>query len=181
MVSRRSRRAYGDGSLDLAPTASLLQAACRAGSIPRTAAGPRDRRLPAARCIPSISPAGASTGWSKPCTTTTRCDTGSSYCVLGPAEDGGALTPYPELLADSAAFVVLTAMLWRSRLSTAPARTVSRCWRRATSRRLAAAEALQTRGNTGRRLRDRLTDSFVGVDGLYETTLYILPVGTRAA
>ena len=45
---------------------------------------------------------------------------------------------------------------------------------------LLAAEALWTAA-TPVGGRDRLTDLFVGVDGLYETTLYILPVGTRAA
>ena len=46
---------------------------------------------------------------------------------------------------------------------------------------LLAAEALGLAATPVGGFYDRLADSFVGVDGLYETTLYILPVGTRAA
>ena len=186
LVSRRSRRAYGDGSLDLASTASLLQAAYgETGSIPGTPQALRS------------APSGGALYPLELYLASRRVD-GLEQALyhydplrhglellrpLGPAEDGGALTPYPELLADSAAFIVLTAMLWRSRFKYGP-----RAYRFALLEAghvaqsfLLAAEALGLAATPVGGFYDRLTDSFVGVDGLYETTLYILPVGTRAA
>ena len=186
LVSRRSRRAYGDGSLDLGSIASLLQAAYgETGAVPGTPQALRSAPSGGALYPLELYLAGQ------------RVD-GLEVALyhydplrhglellrpLGPAGEGGALTPYPELLADSAAFVVVTAMLWRSRFKYGP-----RAYRFALLEAghvaqsfLLAAEALGLASTPIGGFYDRLADAFVGVDGLYETTLYMLPVGRRTA
>jgi SagB-type dehydrogenase family enzyme len=183
--SRRSRRAYGDGRLDLESVASLLQAAYgQTGSLAGT---PQHLRS---------APSGGALYPLELYLAVRRVD-GLDVALyhydplrhglellrsLGSAEDGGALTPYPALLADSAAFVVVTAMLWRSRFKYGP-----RAYRFALLEAghvaqsfLLAAEALGLAATPVGGFYDRLIDAFVGVDGLYETTLYVLPVGPRA-
>ena len=93
---KRSRRAYGDGSLDLAPTASLLQAAWRDRFHPGTpqalGIGAFRRRVVSSsfylasrrvdgreQALHHYDPLRHGLELLRP---------------LGPAEDGGALTPY---------------------------------------------------------------------------------------
>ena len=185
LATRRSRRAYGHGYLDLGQIASLLQAAYGpTGSVPAT---------------PQILRSAPSGGALYPLelyVASQRVDGLETALYhydplrhglellrpLGSTEDGGALTPYAELLAYSAAFVVVTAMLWRSRFKYG-----QRAYRFALLEAghvaqsfLLAAEALALAATPVGGFYDRLTDRFVGADGLYEATLYVLPVGPRA-
>jgi SagB-type dehydrogenase family enzyme len=186
LVSRRSRRAYGDGSLDLAAIAALLQAAYgETGSILGTPQTLRSAPSGGALYPLELYLAGQRIdGLENALYHYDPLRNGLELLrPLGPPEDSGALTPYPELLAGSAAFVVVTAMLWRSRFKYGP-----RAYRFALLEAghvaqsfLLAAEALGLAATPVGGFYDRLTDSFVGVDGLYETTLYVLPVGARAA
>jgi SagB-type dehydrogenase family enzyme len=185
LATRRSRRAYGHGCLDLGQIASLLEAAYGpTGSLPGT---------------PQILRSAPSGGALYPLElylASQRVD-GLERALyhydplrhglellrpLGSTEDGSALTPYAELLSDSAAFLVVTAMLWRSRFKYG-----QRAYRFALLEAghvaqsfLLAAEALALAATPVGGFYDRLTDGFVGVDGLYEATLYVLPVGPRA-
>jgi SagB-type dehydrogenase family enzyme len=184
LTARRSRRAYGDDLLDLGAIASLLQAAYGpTGSLQGTPQTLRSAPSGGALYPLELYLAGR------------RVD-GLKRALyhydplrhrlellrpLGTAEDGSSLTPYPELLADSAAFVVVTAMLWRSRFKYGP-----RAYRFAlleaghvAQNFLLAAETLGLAATPVGGFYDRLTDAFVGVDGLYETALYVLPVGPR--
>lgn len=95
---------------------------------------------------------------------------------------GRGLTPYDELLERSAAFVVVTAMLWRSRFKYG-----QRAYRFALLEAghvaqsfLLAAEARRLAATPVGGFFDRLVDEFLGVDGLYEASLYLLPVGRAA-
>lgn len=101
---------------------------------------------------------------------------------LGTAEQAGELTPYPALLAECQAFVVVTATFWRSRFKYG-----ARAYRFALLEAghvaqsfLLAAEALGLAATPIGGFFDRRVDDFVGVDGLYESSLYLLPVGRRA-
>lgn len=182
--SRRSTRTYVDGALELRELATLLDAAYGVtGAIPGTPQALRsapsggalyplelyvscqrveglDRALyhydPLRHCLELLRP-------------------------LGPTEESGDLTPYPELLAKSAAFVVVTSMFWRSRFKYG-----ARAYRFAlleaghvAQNFLLAAEALALAATPLGGFYDRLVDQFVGVDGIYEASLYVLPVGRR--
>ncbi len=105
--------------------------------------------------------------------------------LIRPLEPGttGELTPYAELLADSAAFVVVTTILSRSRFKYG-----ARAYRFALLEAghvaqsfLLAAEALELAATPVGGFFDNLVDRFLGIDGLSESTLYVLPVGRRAA
>jgi SagB-type dehydrogenase family enzyme len=185
LATRRSRRAYGDGFLSLESIASLLRAGYGAtGSVPGT---PQTlRSAPSGGALYPLELYLACrrvAGLDKALYHYDPLRDGLELLrPLGSAEDGSALTPYTELLADSAAFVVVTAMLWRSRFKYGP-----RAYRFALLEAghvaqsfLLAAEALGLAATPVGGFYDRLTDTFVGIDGLYETTLYVLPVGPRA-
>ena len=98
---------------------------------------------------------------------------------LAPLDD---LSPYHELLASSAAFVAVTAMFWRSRFkygARAYRFTLLEAGHVAQNLLLAvAALGLATVPLGG--FFDRRVDAFLDVDGLYEASLYLLPIGRPA-
>jgi SagB-type dehydrogenase family enzyme len=99
--------------------------------------------------------------------------------LLTGKDELGPLTPYPELLAPSAAVVLVTAVFWRSRFkygARAYRFTLIEAGHAAQGLLLAAAAlGLATVPLGG--FYDRLVDAFLGIDGLHEAALYLLPVG----
>jgi SagB-type dehydrogenase family enzyme len=98
------------------------------------------------------------------------------------SEEVAALTPYAELLAPAAAVVLMTGMLWRSRFKYG-----ARAYRftlmeagHAAHGLLLAAAALQLAAVPVGGFFDRRVDAFLDVDGLYETSLYLLAVGAKS-
>ena len=182
--SRRSDRAYGDGALALHELSTLLEAAY--GVTGAIAGTPQ-----ALRSVPS----GGALYPLELYIVCQRVD-GLERALyhydplrrglellrpLRAEEEGGELTPYPELLSKSAAFVVVTAMFWRSRFKYG-----ARAYRFAmleaghvAQNFVLAAEALSLATTPLGGFYDRLVDGFVGVDGIYEASLYLLPVGRR--
>jgi SagB-type dehydrogenase family enzyme len=95
------------------------------------------------------------------------------------ASETEALTPYPELLRPSAAVIVVTAMFWRSRFKYG-----ARAYRFALLEAghlgqnvLLATTALGLAAVPVGGFYDRRVDEFVGVDGLWEASLYLFPIG----
>jgi len=95
------------------------------------------------------------------------------------APAGAELSPYAEPLADSAAVVAITAMFWRSRFKYG-----ARAYRFALleaghvgQNLLLAAAALGLDAVPLGGFFDRNADAFLGVDGIYEATLYLVPLG----
>jgi SagB-type dehydrogenase family enzyme len=92
------------------------------------------------------------------------------------------LTPYDELLVPSAAVTMISAVFWRSRFKYG-----QRAYRFALLEAghvaqsfVLAATALDVAACPVGGFYDRRVDAFLGVDGLYEASLYLLPVGTDA-
>jgi SagB-type dehydrogenase family enzyme len=95
---------------------------------------------------------------------------------------GGELTPYGEVLAESAAVLAVTAMFWRSRFKYG-----DRAYRftlieagHVAQNVLLAASALRLAAAPVGGFYDRAVDAVLGVDGLYEASLYLVPVGHGA-
>ena len=93
------------------------------------------------------------------------------------------LTPYDELLAPSAAVLMISAVFWRSRFKYG-----SRAYRFAlleaghvAQNFLLAGTALGLAACPVGGFFDRRVDALLGVDGLYEASLYLLPVGASAS
>lgn len=104
--------------------------------------------------------------------------------LLRPLESpaGPELSPYAEPLAESAAVVAMTAMFWRSRFKYG-----ARAYRFALMEAghvgqnlLLAAAALGLDAVPLGGFYDRNIDAFLGVDGIYEASLYLVPVGYGA-
>jgi SagB-type dehydrogenase family enzyme len=100
-----------------------------------------------------------------------------------PALDSACITPYAELVEVSAAVVAITAMFWRSRFkygARAYRFTLLEAGHVAQNLLLAAASlglaALPLGG-----FYDRELDALLEIDGLYEASLYLLPVGPEPA
>lgn len=96
-------------------------------------------------------------------------------------DDLAGLTPYDELLVPSAAVTLVSAVFWRSRFKYG-----ARSYRFAlleaghlAQNYLLAATALELSACPVGGFFDRTVDAFLGIDGLYEASLYLLPVGTR--
>ena len=92
------------------------------------------------------------------------------------------LTPYEELLAPSAAVLLLTGMFWRSRFKYG-----SRAYRftlmeagHVGQNILLAAEAVGLAAVPLGGFYDRRVDAFLGIDGLAEAALYLFPLGHQA-
>lgn len=92
---------------------------------------------------------------------------------------GSELSPYGAPLAGSAAVVAVTAMFWRSRFKYGP-----RAYRFALMEAghvgqnvLLAAAALGLDALPVGGFYDRKVDALLGVDGIFEATLYLVPVG----
>lgn len=98
------------------------------------------------------------------------------------APAGIELSPYDVPLAESAAIVAMTAMFWRSRFKYG-----ARAYRFALMEAghvgqnlLLAAAALGLDAVPLGGFYDRNVDAFLGVDGIYEAALYLVPVGYGA-
>lgn len=185
LAARRSRRTYGARALGLGELATLLQAAY---GVTGTLGDPSRP----ARAVPSG-------GALYPLELYVACQrvegveralyhfdpSRHGLELLRPLtsdEDVAALTPYAELLAPSAALVLISAMLWRSRFKYG-----ARAYRfvlmeagHAAQGFLLAAAALGLAAVPVGGFYDRRVDAFLGIDGLYETSLYLLPVGAAA-
>ncbi|HEX3290159.1 MAG TPA: SagB family peptide dehydrogenase [Gaiella sp.] len=101
--------------------------------------------------------------------------------LLDESEDVGQLTPYDELLRGCSALVIVSAMFWRSRFkygARAYRFTLMEAGHVAQGLLLAAAAIGLAAVPVGG-FYDRRVDAFLGIDGLYEASLYLLPVGTR--
>jgi SagB-type dehydrogenase family enzyme len=92
------------------------------------------------------------------------------------------VTPFPELVCPGAAVVFVTAMFWRSRFKYG-----ARAYRftlleagHVAQNILLAATALDLAAVPVGGFFDRRVDALVGADGLYEASLYVVPVGARA-
>jgi SagB-type dehydrogenase family enzyme len=101
---------------------------------------------------------------------------------LDAARELEPLTPYPELVRHGAALVVMTAMFWRSRFKYG-----ARAYRftlieagHVGQNLLLAATGLELAAVPLGGFYDRRVDSFVGVDGLYEATIYVFAIAARA-
>jgi SagB-type dehydrogenase family enzyme len=101
--------------------------------------------------------------------------------ALDGGEDVGRLTPYDELLAGCSVLVIVSAMFWRSRFKYG-----ARAYRftlmeagHVAHGLLLAAVAMGLAAVPVGGFYDRRVDTFLGIDGLYEASLYLLPVGTR--
>ena len=95
---------------------------------------------------------------------------------------GGELTPYGEALAESAAVVAVTGVFWRSRFKYG-----ARAYRftlieagHVAQNLLLAAAALHLAAVPVGGFYDRAVDAALGVDGIYEASLYLVPVGHGA-
>lgn len=184
--TRRSRRGYREGSIGTGELATLLGAAYGVtGTIPGT-----PQALRAAPSGGALYPLELYVA----CQNVDGIDPGLYHYDplrhglehLRPPEApaaSGELTPYRELVEECAAFVVVTAMLWRSRFKYGP-----RAYRFALLEAghlaqsfLLAAEALELATTPVGGFFDTRVDAFVGVDGLDEAALYVLPVGRRRA
>jgi SagB-type dehydrogenase family enzyme len=93
------------------------------------------------------------------------------------------LTGYDEVVVPSAATILISAVFWRSRFKYGP-----RAYRFAlleaghvAQNLLLAATALELAACPVGGFYDRRVDAFLGIDGLYEASLYLLPVGPSAA
>jgi SagB-type dehydrogenase family enzyme len=93
------------------------------------------------------------------------------------------LTPYDELLLPSAAVAMISTVVWRSRFKYG-----SRAYRFAlleaghvAQNFLLVATALGLAACPVGGFYDRRVDAFLGIDGLYEASLYLLPVGARGS
>ena len=89
------------------------------------------------------------------------------------------LSPYHELFSSSAAFVAITAMFWRSRFkygARAYRFTLLEAGHAAQSLLLAVA-ALGLGATPIGGFYDRRVDEFLGIDGIYEASLYLVPIG----
>jgi len=98
-------------------------------------------------------------------------------------EELEGLTAYDELVVPSAAVIIISAVFWRSRFKYGP-----RAYRFAlleaghiAQNVLLAATALELAACPVGGFYDRRVDAFLGVDGLYEASLYLLPVGPSAS
>jgi SagB-type dehydrogenase family enzyme len=183
--TRRSRRRYAKGGIDTRTLATLLDAAYGVtGAIPGTT-----QQLRAA-------PSGGALYPLELYVVSQRVD-GLDRALfhydplrhvlellrpLEPHEATGRLSPYPELLAECSAFVVVSAMFWRSRFKYG-----ARAYRFALLEAghvaqsfLLAAEALELAATPIGGFFDTLVDEFLGIDGLNESSLYLLPVGPRS-
>jgi SagB-type dehydrogenase family enzyme len=99
------------------------------------------------------------------------------------ADELAGLTPYDELLVPSAAVALISGVFWRSRFKYG-----LRAYRFALLEAghvaqsfLLAATALGLASCPVGGFYDRRVDAFLGIDGLYEASLYLLPVGVRGS
>ncbi len=179
VAARRSTRAYGDAPLRLAQIAALLGTSYGVTG----ALGPQSfRAVPsggalyplelylAAQRVEGLAPALYHFDPLRAVLERIRPLRGNEL---------SGLTPYDELLVPSAAVIIISAVFWRSRFKYG-----ARAYRFAlleaghvAQNFLLAATELGLAACPVGGFYDRKVDAFLGLDGLYEATLYLLPVG----
>ena len=114
-------------------------------------------------------------------TTTTRSDTGWSASAPISPDALAELSPYGEVLASSAAVVLVTGVFWRSRFKYG-----DRAYRftlleagHVGQNVVLAATALGLASVPIGGFFDRRADAFLGIDGLHEASLYLVPARRR--
>jgi SagB-type dehydrogenase family enzyme len=181
---RRSSRRHGPGPLDLAHVALLLRAA-----YGTTGAGPADvalRAVPSAGALYPLDVYVAAARLGGVDRDVHHYDPLRNVLErvrrFDPAELD-ALTPYPELLRDAAAILVVVAAFWRTRFKYG-----QRGYRFAlleaghlAQNLLLSATALDLASTPLGGFFDRQVNAFVDVDGLHEAALYVLPIGPPGA
>jgi SagB-type dehydrogenase family enzyme len=185
LAKRRSRRVYAPAPLALRELASMLHAAYgRNGGIARTTQVLRS--TPSAGALYPLELYAA-------CGRVEELEPALYHYdpldhalerlrPIAFAEELGPVTPYPELLAESAAVVVATAVFWRSRFkygARAYRFVLLEAGHLAQSLLLAAA-ALDVAVTPVGGFYDRLVDAFVDVDGIHEASVYLFPLGRPA-
>ena len=185
LAVRRSRRAYAPAPLVLTELASVLHAAYGAnGGI----AGTRQtlRSTPSAGALYPLelyAACGRVDGLEPALYHYDPLDHALERLrPVAYADELGPVTPYPELLAESAAVVVATAVFWRSRFkygARAYRFVLLEAGHLAQSLLLAAA-ALDLAVTPVGGFYDRLVDAFVDVDGIHEASIYLFPLGRPA-
>lgn len=182
--TRRSRRDYGRGPLTKSALATLLQSAYGVtGSIPGT---PQElRSAPSGGALFPLELYVAAQhveGLDRALYHYDPLRHGLERMRGLAPDEARDLTPYRELLQLSAAFVVVTAMFWRARFKYG-----ARAYRFALLEAghlaqsfLLAVEALSLAATPVGGFFDTRVDEFVGLDGIFEAALYLLPVGRRS-
>ena len=179
IAARRSTRTYANTPLALAQLSTLLRASCGVtgalGSQPLRAAPSGGALYPlelyvAAQRVEGLECALYHVDPLRGVLERVR--------TLG-CDELADLTPYDELLVPSAAVAIISAVFWRSRFKYG-----SRAYRFAlleaghvAQNYLLAATALGLSACPVGGFYDRKVDAFLGIDGLYEASLYLLPVG----
>ncbi len=185
LAARRSRRAYGPGSLSLEELSTLLEAAygvtgALEGTPQALRSAPSGGALyPLELYVASRRVAGLSGALHHYDPLRHVLE---ELRPLDAAAELPPLTPYDELVRGCAALVVVTGVLWRSRFkygARAYRFTLLEAGHVAQSF-LLAVEALALASTPVGGFFDRRVDAFVGADGIHETALYLLPVGRRA-
>jgi SagB-type dehydrogenase family enzyme len=182
IAARRSRRAFGQGSLRLDELGGILRATY----------GPTSAIEGTSQALRSIPSGGALYPLELyvACRRVDGTDSGVYHVdplrhgleLLGPLADPAfeELSPYDEVLRSCAACVLMTAMFWRSRFKYG-----ARAYRftlleagHAAQNLLLAVAALGLAAVPIGGFYDRRVDELLGIDGLYEASLYLIPVGT---
>jgi SagB-type dehydrogenase family enzyme len=184
-AARRSRRVYGPGPIELRELASILHAAYGAnGGIAGTTQALRS--TPSAGALYPLelyAACGRVEGLEPALYHYDPLDhVLERLRPIAFAKELGPVTPYPELLAESAAVVVATGVFWRSRFkygARAYRFVLLEAGHLAQSLLLAAA-ALDLAVTPVGGFYDRLVDAFVDADGIHEASIYLFPLGRPA-
>jgi SagB-type dehydrogenase family enzyme len=183
ILARRSTRGYGDSSIALEALSALLRSAYGvSGSLdpqPLRSAPSGGALYPLELYVCSIDVVGLESAVYHYDPLREALERVRPLCR---AELVG-LTAYDELVVPSAAVVVISAVFWRSRFKYG-----ARAYRFAlleaghvAQNFLLAATALGLSSCPVGGFFDRRVDAVLGVDGLYEVSLYLLPVGSRSS
>jgi SagB-type dehydrogenase family enzyme len=185
LAARRSRRAFGDGPLACGQLASLLHAAYGVtGSLERT---PQLlRTAPSGGALYPLElyvAAQRVEGLDRALYHYDPLRHVLEHLASLPVLDGACLTPYAEPVEACAAVVAITAMFWRSRFKYG-----ARAYRftlleagHVAQNLLLAAAALGLAALPLGGFYDREVDALLGIDGIYEGSLYLLPIGPESA
>jgi SagB-type dehydrogenase family enzyme len=179
LAARRSTRAYGDAPLRLAQVSTLLDASYGVTG----ALGPQTfRAVPSGGALYPLELYLAAQHVQGLERALYHFDPLRAVLErIRPVRDDEleGLTPYDELLVPSAAVIMIAAVFWRSRFKYG-----ARAYRFAlleaghvAQNFLLAATELGLAACPVGGFYDRRVDAFLGLDGLYEATLYLLPVG----
>jgi len=183
IAARRSRRTFGQGSLRLDELGGILRAAY----------GPTSSIEGTSQALRSIPSGGALYPLELyvACRRVDGTDSGVYHFdplrhgleLLGPLADAAfaELSPYEEVLGSCAACVLMTGMFWRSRFKYG-----ARAYRftlleagHAAQNLLLAVAALGLAAVPIGGFYDRRVDELLGIDSIFEASLYLIPIGTR--